>query len=381
MHKEFEDKVKDREEYIDENFPSIQFKIRKIKRNFRFCIRFFSIVLLATISGTIFSEFILKAKYQSILKNVQDNIKAQTQDGINALDYSKIITEVKDSVVTIGENENNLSKNTYFTNNATGVIIDEHGKILTTYSNLRDTKNIYVKLPIKESKPIKAELVSSNAEIDIAILKIDSDYQLKPVKLVTSMQDVEGENISLISNSVGDDYIDSIIPGIITSTNRGLNISGNKYNLLEINIPINEINTGGALFNMNGELIGIASYKINQEKSQYGLSYVINLDSLSQIINATNEIKEMLGVLEGGFIEYDDNSEFIGLYVERVEQKDSYYNEGLRPTDILFEIDNKKLTSVDELYSILKAKKGKDNISCRIMRDGKIKELQIKLNK
>lgn len=377
MHKDFKDKIKNREEYIDESFPSIQFKIRRMKRNLRFCVRFFSIVLLVTISGTLFSEFIIRVKYQSILNNVQDNIK----EGINTIEYSKIITEVKDSIVTIGDSENSVNKNSYFTNNATGVIIDEYGKILTTYSNIKDIKNIYVKLPIKESRPFKAELITTNAEIDIAILQIESTYNLKPVKLATSTQDIEGENISLISNSVGDDYIDSIIPGIITSTNRSLNISGKKYNLLEINIPINEINTGGALINMNGELIGVLSYKISQERNQEGLNYAINLNCLNEIINATNEIKEILGVLEGGFINYDDNSEVVGLYVERVEQNYSSYDEGLRPTDILFEIDNNKITSMDELYSILKAEKGKDNISCKVMRDGKVKELQIKLNK
>lgn len=377
MHKDFKDEIKDKEEYIDESFPSIQFKIRRMKRNLRFCVKFLSIVLLATISGTLFSVFIIRVKYQSILNNVQDNIK----EGINTIEYSKIITEVKDSIVTIGDSENSVNKNIYFANNATGVIIDEYGKILTTYSNIKDIKNIYVKLPIKESKPVKAEIISTNAEIDIAILQIESTYNLKPVKLATSTQDIAGENISLISNSVGDDYIDSIIPGIITSTNRSLNISGNKYNLLEINIPINEINTGGALINMNGELIGVLSYKISQERNQQGLNYAINLNCLNQIINATNEIKEILGVLEGGFINYDDNSEVVGLYVERVEQNYISYDEGLRPTDILFEIDNNKITSMDELYSILKAEKGKDSISCKVMRDGKVKELQIKLNK
>ena len=377
MHKNFKDEIKDKEEYIDESFPSIQFKIRRMKRNLRFCVRFFSIVILATISGTLFSELIIRVKYQSILNNFQYNIK----EGINTIEYSKIITEVKDSIVTIGDSENSVNKNIYFANNATGVIIDEYGKILTTYSNIKDIKNIYVKLPIKESKPVKAELISTNDEIDIAILQIESIYNLKPVKLATSTQDITGENISLISNSVGDDYIDSIIPGIITSTNRSLNISGNKYNLLEINIPINEINTGGALINMNGELIGVLSYKISQERSQQGLNYAINLNCLNQIINTTNEINEILGVLEGGFINYDDNSEVVGLYVERVEQNYSSYDEGLRPTDILFEINNNKITSMDVLYNILKAEKGKDSISCKVMRDGKVKELQIKLNK
>jgi serine protease Do len=381
MHKDFKDKIKEREEYIDENFPSIQFKIKRIKRNLRFCTRLFSIFLLATISGTLFSEYALRLKYHGVLNNIRYGIKNEAEEGINTLDYSKIIDQVKDSIVTIGESENNVNQNTYFKNNSTGVVIDEYGKILTTYSNIKDIKNIYVKLPIKQSKPIKAKLISSNEEIDIAILEIESSYDLKAVNLATSMDNIEGENIALISNSVGDDYIDSIIPGIITSTNRNLNVSGNKYNLLEVNIPINEINTGGVLFNMNGELIGVASYKVSQEKNKQGLNYAIDLNSLSNVINATNEIKDMIGVLEGGFVNYDDNSQIIGLYIERVEQSSNLHYEGLRPTDILFEINNNKITNMDELHSILKSEKGKDNISCKVMRDGKVKELQIKLNK
>ena len=381
MHKDFEDKSKDREEYIDENFPSIQFKIRRIKRNLKFCTRLFSIFLLAAISGTLFSEYALRLKHQGILNNLKYGIKNETEEGINTLDYSKIIDEVKDSIVTIGESEDNVNQNTYFKNNSTGVVIDEYGKILTTYSNIKEIKDIYVKLPIKQSKPIRAKLISSNEEIDIAILEIESSYDLKAVKMATSINDIEGQNVALISNCLGDDYIDSIIPGIITSTNRNLNISGNKYNLLELNIPINEMNTGGALFNMNGELIGVASYKVSQEKNQQGLNYAIDLNSLSNIMNETDEIKDMLGVLEGGFVNYDDDSQIIGLYIERLEQTDNLYDEGLRPTDILVEINSKKITSVDELHRILKGEMGKDNISCKVMRDGEVKELQIKLNK
>lgn len=381
MHKDFKDKSKEREEYIDENFPSIQFKIRKIKRNLRFCSKLFSIFLLAVISGTLFSEYALRLKYQGILNNLKYGIKNETKEGFNTLDYSKIIDEVKDSIVTIGESENNVNQNTYFKNNSTGVVIDEYGRILTTYSNIKEIKNIYVKLPIKQSRPIRAKLISSNEEIDIAILEVESSYDLKAVKLAASMENIEGENIALISNCVGDDRIDSIIPGIITSTNRNLNTSDNKYNLLEVNIPINEMNTGGALFNMDGELIGVASYKVSQEKNQQGLNYAIDLNSLSNMLNATDEIKYMLGILEGGFVNYDDSSKVIGLYIERVEQSDNINDDGLKPTDILFEINNNKITSMNELHSILKEEKGKDNISCKVMRDGEVKELQIKINK
>ena len=81
MHKDFKDKINDSEEYIDESFPSIQFKIRRMKRNLRFCVRFFSIILLATISGTLLSEFIIRIKYQNIFNNVQNNIN----EGINTI--------------------------------------------------------------------------------------------------------------------------------------------------------------------------------------------------------------------------------------------------------------------------------------------------------
>ena len=381
MYKDFKDKSKEREEYIDENFPSIQFKIRKIKRNLKFCSKLFSIFLLAVIGGTLFSEYALRLKYQGIFNNIKYGIKNETKEGFNTLDYSKIIDEVKDSIVTIGESENNVNQNAYFKNNSTGIVIDEHGKILTTYSNIKEIKNIYVKLPVKQSKPIRAKLIASNEEIDIAILEVESSYDLKAVKLAASMDNIEGENIALISNCVGDDRIDSIIPGIITSANRDLNASDNKYNLLEVNIPINEMNTGGALFNMDGELIGVASYKVSQIKNQQGLNYAIDLSSLSNMLNATDEIKYMLGILEGGFVNYDDSSKVIGLYIERVEQSDDIYDDGLKPTDILFEINNKKITSMNELYSILKEEKGKDNISCKVMRDGEVKELEIKINK
>ncbi|MDZ7543902.1 serine protease, partial [Clostridium perfringens] len=128
-------------------------------------------------------------------------------------------------------------------------------------SKVKDLSQIYVKLSSIDSEPISAEFIVGNEELDMAIIQVNYSNELVPIKFASKSEKFEGQKIALISNSVGDDYIDNIIPGIITSTNRNLKIKNNTYELLELNTPITPINTGGIISNLNGELIGIASYK------------------------------------------------------------------------------------------------------------------------
>lgn len=375
MNKKLKDKFNDKDEFMNENFPSIQFKRKRTKSNIKMLGKLLSLLIIAGLSGALFSILVIENKYKDLVNELNDKLEKSTI----TLEYSGLIEKVKQSLVTISDSEVNLTKNKYFDSNTTGVIIESNGKILTNYSKIKNFKNIYVKLPSVGAKPVKAEIVVANENMDIALIQVNCDEELIPIKFVMKSDIVEGEKIFLISNSTSSDYIDNIIPGIITATNRSINTNNIKYKVLEINTPITAMNTGGIISNINGEIIGIASYKITNEMNQNGLYYALDFSSLEEVVSSTNEIKDILGISEGGFINSDKWNNVGGFYIAAINQERGSYKSGLRPTDIIFEMDGKKITSITQMSEILKNKFPGDTLKCKVMCSGEVKDLEIKI--
>ncbi|GAA0110372.1 MULTISPECIES: S1C family serine protease [Clostridium] len=375
MNKKLKDKFNDKDEFMNENFPSIQFKRKRTKSNIKMIGKLLSLLIIAGLSGALFSSLVIESKYRDLVNELNDKLEKNTI----TLEYSGLIEKVKQSLVTISDSEANLIPNKYFDSNTTGVIIESNGKILTNYSKIKNFKNIYVKLPSVGAKPVKAEIVVANENMDIALIQVNCDEELIPIKFVMKSDIVEGEKIFLISNSTSSDYIDNIIPGIITATNRSINTNNIKYKVLEINTPITAMNTGGIISNINGEIIGIASYKITNEMNQNGLYYALDFSSLEEVVSSTNEIKDILGISEGGFINSDKWNNVGGFYIAAINQERGSYKSGLRPTDIIFEMDGKKITSITQMSEILKNKLPGDTLKCKVMRSGEVKDLEIKI--
>jgi serine protease Do len=370
------DKLNKKDGFQENDLPSIQFKHKKIKTITKVFIRYSIILFVASIIGTSLSSIIMDSKY----KNLADKINDNANNGEINIEYSDLIENVRESIVTIGDSEEALNQDKYIDGNVTGIIIESDGKILTSYSKIKNVKEIYVKLPIIDSKPIKADVIAFNEDIDMAIIQVFYTGELTPIKFASNSEKKEGESIVLVSNATGDDYIDNIIPGIITSTNRHLKVGEKNYDLLEVNTPINIINTGGIISNLKGELIGVASKKVTDDMGNKGVYYAVDFSSLEKVVNSTNEVKDILGVLEGGFINDEDTTDVVGLYVSRINQSGSSYKAGLRPTDIIFEIDGQKINQISEILQMLKNKKNGDTITCKVMRAGQVKEIKIKLD-
>lgn len=369
----YDENLNGNEDFYNDNRPPIRFKRKKAKSNliifFKSIILFFIVGIFGALSASILVEF----KYNNLNK-----IMRERNDII--FHYSTLINNVKDSIVTIASDKNYLMENRYIEGNSTGIIIESDGRILTSYSKVKEMKDIYVKIPGAGTDSIKAEIVVFNEDIDVAIIQIVYNGKLKPIKFASKEEKIVGERIALISNSVGDSYIDNIIPGIITSINRGMEVNNTKYSLMEVNTPITEVNTGGLICNLRGELIGFTSKKLNDDMNIKDMYYIVDFTSLDDIIKSTNEIKDILGIIEGGFSENEELDGSIGLYVTRIKKDSSSYKAGLRPTDIILEIDGHNISDINVIYDILDKKNNNDILNCKVMRSGKIIELQIQLD-
>lgn len=331
---------------------------------------------IAGILSSVISNIIIKNKYSGTIEQIKE-IKENSDMVI--LDYTKIIKEVSKSLVSISDSKEKLAEDEYFEGNATGVIIDSSGIILTNYYAIKDRNNIYVKLSSVAAQPIKAKILVENEERNLSIIKIEFDGRLSPIKIAAPESIKEGQGIVVLGNAIGDEYVGSSIPGIITSKNEKIDLGeGKTQALLQINAPVNEKNTGGAICNSNGELIAIADLDITKKRDDYGLYYGVQMEELQEIINSTNTFKWLLGIVEGGVVA-DEMRNFTGFYVQELTKNGSAYLAGIKPTDIIIEVDGYKVVNVDELIQLLHDKKKDDILHCKVLSEGKIKRIDIKI--
>ena len=127
-------------------------------------------ILIAIVSGVVFSKSII----ESILK---EDITYMNEKEKNSIDevFSKGITKISHSIVTISDSVENLAVNVKAEGNVTGIIVDYQGYIVTSFEKVKGMNEILVKLPSLAKEPVKAVLIGSDEEADVAIIKIDSD--------------------------------------------------------------------------------------------------------------------------------------------------------------------------------------------------------------
>lgn len=332
-------------------------------------------LVTASFLGAIISGINVKNKYGEVMQQVKE--LSDNADNV-ILDYTKVINEVSPSLVTISDDEDKLNNNSYFDGNVTGIIIDDSGIILTNYSTIKGKSDIYVKLSSVASMPIKAQILIEDESIDLAVIKIEFDGELKPIKLADSNTIKEGQAIVVLGNAIGDEYIGSSIPGIITSKNEKWDLDGKKYSLLQISAPIDEKNTGGAICNSKGELVGIAHLSITNEKNESGLYYGLQMKELQEMINSTNRFKSLLGIVEGGIV-VDKERGFSGFYIQELSKGGSAYMAGIKPTDIIVEIDDHEIVEADDIIVVLQDKQKDDILHCKVLSDGEMKYVDIKI--
>ena len=335
-----------------------------------------SYLVIASFLGSVIASINIKNKYGGVIQKINE-IKEDSDMVI--LDYTEVIKKVSPSLVSISDSEDKLVKEEYFIGNITGIIIDNSGIILTNYSGVKDKDNLYVKLSSVASTPIEAKVLIQDEDMDLAIIKIDFDGELQPIKVADSETIKEGQGIVVLGNAIGDEYIGSLIPGIITSKNEKLIISEDKSHLLlQINAPINEKNTGGAICNSKGELVGIADLRITKERNEEGLYYGLQMEEFKDMINSTNRFKDILGIREGGVV-IDEDRGVRGFYIEELDRNGSAYLANIKPTDIIVEVNGYQIVNTDDLIKLLQDKKKDDILHCKVLSAGKMKNVDIRI--
>lgn len=278
-----------------------------------------------------------------------------------------------------------------------GVIISSDGYILTnnhvidssnssssSYYEVGKANKIKVYL-YNDETPYEAKIIGTDEQTDLAVIKIEKS-DLVAAELGNSDTVQVGEWCMSIGNPLG--MKSSVCQGSISALNRQLSDSdGKTYHVLQTDAAINQGNSGGALVNSKGQVIGINTLKASGEGVE-GLGFAIPINSTksiySDLIQYSKVKRPYIGITGSDITEntIKANPTFdlkIGAYVRAIEDFSPAEKAGLKIGDIIIEADGQKVTSMDDLNKIKNTHQIGDKITLKIYRDGKESTLELLL--
>ncbi len=294
--------------------------------------------------------------------------------GENVFAYSQVAREVADSVVVIDAQVPSGSFGYLRESAGSGVVISENGYILTSNHVVENAKKITVTL--NSGSIYEAALVGSDHTSDLAVLLIEPRENLTAAKQGSSADLVLGEQVIAVGNPLGI-LGGTVTNGIISSTERTIVMSdGTQMTLLQTNAAINSGNSGGGLFNLAGQLIGIVNAKYAAEGVE-GLAFAIPIDSAYAVECDLIEHGYVRGVIDHGLelLDITDSNligyrwcgiDTVGVYVVSSE-----YTAELQNKDRIISIDSKAVTTASDVQRVLSQHKVGDSITVVASRDGK----------
>lgn len=293
--------------------------------------------------------------------------------------YSDVAAKVASSVVEIRTETVSTSSifSQYITEGAgSGVVITSDGYIITNNHVIEGASTVTVSMNDGTAYP--AEVIGSDAESDLAVLKIDAT-DLTPAVVGDSSKLVVGEEVIAIGNPLGS-LGGTVTNGIISALARQVTIDGTEMTLLQTNAAVNPGNSGGGLFNLAGELVGIVNAKSSGSGIE-GLGFAIPSSIASQVVEQLINYGYVRGRVSLG-ISYMDISDSYTAMMYRVNTLGVYileseYNDELKIGDRVTAVDGTEVTYGSDIKAILKDHKVGDKITLTVVRDGKYVDVEM----
>ena len=266
----------------------------------------------------------------------------------------------------------------------TGIILSGDGLILTNAHVIGSCSSASVLLP--DDRELEAKLVGSDAVSDLALLKIDAKG-LPAAELGDSSSLQVGDHVAAIGNPLGSGFRNTLTDGIISAIDRDVQSKGHRMTLLQTNTAINEGNSGGALFNMYGQVIGVTNMKMMSSYSSIeGIGFAIPSSTVRYVVNALVRDGEVRGRpsigITVGAIPGNAKEEYRmpdGLYITDVNEGSDAALQGLLPGDVITEVDGVAVSTTDEVNDLKNRKKVGETMHFRIWRDGETLEFDVLL--
>ena len=256
-----------------------------------------------------------------------------------------------------------------------GVIISSDGYIVTNNHVIDNASTIEVTLNNK--KKYEAELIGADATNDIALLKINADVDLPFTSFANSDIVKIGEWVLAVGNPYN--LTSTVTAGIVSAKGRDLEGNGNIESFIQTDAAVNPGNSGGALVNTRGELVGINTAISSRTGSFVGYSFAVPSNIAKKIIDDLLEFGAVQEAILG--IGIDDDFEDEGVKVGKVFYDEGANNNQFKEGDVIKSINNVKISKFSELKGQLTAKRPGDFVDVTLERDGKLITKKIILNK
>ena len=276
-----------------------------------------------------------------------------------------------------------------------GIIISEDGYIVTnnhvvdssssnSYYELSKATSIKIKLnsdTYGDDATYDATVVGQDSQTDLAVLKIEK-RGLTAAEFADSDQAVVGEFVMAVGSPLGLDT--TVTQGIISAVNREVESDGTKYTCIQTDAAINSGNSGGALINSDGKVIGINTLKLSGTGVE-GIGFAIPINSATDVISQLKDHQKVLRPYIGiTGINLDEQTAKkykleVGVYIKSVEDFSPAEKAGLKAGDVIIKADGKSITTMDELNEIKNSHQIGDTMTLTVNRNGSDKDISVTL--
>ena len=268
-----------------------------------------------------------------------------------------------------------------------GIIYSEDGYIVTNYHVIEeaiDDEKAKVEVALAGSEEwIEAKIIGHDEITDLAVIKIEKKG-LQAADFGTSTDLKVGDIAVAIGNPLGSEFAGTVTSGVVSALNRSITTDGRTYKLIQTDAAINTGNSGGALANSKGEVIGINTVKIVATGVE-GIGFAIPSDEAVPIIKELIENKKIsrpniciagINVTEQIAKAYNMT---VGIYVSEVLEGGPAEKAGFKPGDIIIKAEGKQIKTMEELNVIKYKYKIGDTFKVTVLRDSKEVELSVVL--
>ena len=261
----------------------------------------------------------------------------------------------------------------------TGFVISSDGYVLSNYHVVEGAKRIT--MTMSDGTELPLALVGYYAQGDVALLKAEAQ-NLQHVTLGSSDALIVGDMVVAIGNPLGELAFTQTV-GYVSGKDRLVTTDGSSNNMIQVDAAVNPGNSGGPLFNMKGEVVGIISAKYSGTTSSgasiEGLGFAIPIDDVQKVLGDLMEHgyvtgQAYLGVMTGTF---ETNMGGIGCYIESTVPGGAADRAGIKAGDILIAIDGHEVKSLEELTALLTKYKAGQTVTVTVLRSWR--EMQMTL--
>ena len=264
----------------------------------------------------------------------------------------------------------------------TGIILSEDGLILTNAHVVEGCDS--AKITLHDGTEYEAKLVGADNTSDIAVLKIDA-RGLVPAVFGESDELRVGDEVAALGNPLGEEFLATLTDGIVSAIDRGVSVDGHSMNLIQTNTAINEGNSGGALLNMYGQVIGVTNMKMMSSYSSIeGIGFAIPSSTVRAVVNALIKEGEVrgrpaIGVTVGAIPEEAAEHYELpeGLYVSVVTEGTDAWEKGIREGDIITDVNGKPARTTNDILSVRDTLQVGDTITFTIWREGESSDVEV----